>query len=240
MTGGLCASLRHLPADARARAQKGFAMGQGAAHDGGARHAALWPEPETGAGCAAHSIPSLATRSGLRAGSPARADRQGFAHRVAAGARSREIRLASRRIALGFRATTTLNGGSLSCVKPISFLLFSPLRPCRPACRPMANARLSARAPVRLLRMRPTRTWSPAPRWARWPAPIATTLASASNRATLHCLTGGPAGRGGIDMTCAIGASRPGGAFIFTTRNEFTTVRTRGAQDGAAATEGKD
>ena len=233
---------RHVPADARRNAEFGFASKGLPAHDEIATHRLN----RRGLRGVSRSIPSLTSRSGLRAGSPSaseagvwadrRAHRQGFAHAPASVIKSARIRLASAGVGVGFYATTTLTGGSNSCVNPTSFSPLLPRRPSRAAWKPTASVRLPVRRAVRSWPMRSMQTSLPGPLSARSRAPIATTLASASKRPSSHDLIR-DARRGGNSLTSTIGASCPGGVFIFTDHNELTD-QGRGARM-AAATEGK-
>lgn len=232
---------RHVPADVCRSPEFGFASKGLHGHDDQAERRLN----RKGLRDALRSIPSLTPRSGLRAGSPRglgfaaadrRAHRQAFAHRQLSAITSVRIRLASVGVGVGFRSTTTVNGGSISCVNPTFFWPFWPQRLSRPVCKPMASVRLPVRRAVRSWPMRSTPTSSLAPLWARWLAPIATTQAFANKAERAVSLTRAAA-RASFGLTDTIGASRPGGVFIFTDHNELTD-QGRGARM-AAATEGK-
>lgn len=171
---------------------------------------------------AARSIPtpSLSSRSDLSvrphlfsvcgaADPQAVADARVFARQPAA------LGFKSSAIALDSSGTEQSLGGRTPCVNPRSFLQ-SSLRPlCRVAWRPTANARLAVRLPVRSSRMRPTPTCLPVRQSVLWPAPIATTRASATKaQAASFSLIGARARAAGRPSDHAIGALPPRWHFV--------------------------
>ncbi len=194
--------------------------------------------------------PSLDWRPGLFAGpclcpaaARSAADRQGFAHARPNTGFCNGLAWWFARSTLESGAITTPDGGSISCVKPRSFLPFWPLRPWPAVCRPMANAPLPVPPPVRSSRMRPIAALSPALQSAALPAPSATiSTCPAACRATdprrirqgraegRRALTRGPG------FSNAIGAAAPV-AFVFA---QQMTSDIKKAGGGTLAPEGRD
>lgn len=172
------------PADALPGARIGFAKCRGAAQHEGMTVAQAKQPPHI-------PNPSLDLRPGFCAGPPLPLHRlrQGFAHGCAQrAAHTGFCNIApwwAGHFALDCGVITTLNGGSLSCGKPLFFWPFLRFRPLPVACKPMVSAPWPVRRPVRLLPMRPIRIWLPAQPLAGLQAPIATiSTFRAARRAT--------------------------------------------------------
>lgn len=204
------------------RIWQGFAQPSGAARNGfakpafGAQHeGVVWSH----ACSAKHLIPtpSLALRSGHFAGP--RLSLRAVHRQSVAGFGAHVKKCDASPLSKGVKALdswgiTTPNGGSLRCVKPRSFLPFSPRRPLLAACRPMASAPLPALPLAPSLPMRPTTTCLRAPQLAVRAARCATTWAFVTK--ALRRDIGRAARLGGADPVCelAIGAPCSGGLFV--------------------------